>query len=299
MLSKIYPTIRSVPWLGRLMLSAIPDLRWHVAVEPIGKVAIQLRRNRSYWLRPPLMHEGFMLGALARLVRPGDVVYDIGANIGLYSRFLVQEFGAGRVYAFEPMSENLPLLEENLRIGRCSSQVTVLPFAVGNEDGTAAFEVDVISSATGALAVVTGGQGSHAHRQYHVPAAVESVEVRRLDTLIREKNLAPPNVIKIDIEGAEAMAIEGASQVLREHAPLLVIELHGAAVATKVLQLLWQKDYHCYGYLNTETSRTYKEIVAGDLGAITDKYSVHFLVASRRAADVSTPVDTAKWNGTH
>ena len=53
----------------------------------IGLFRIRARRNRSFWLRDPLAQERFPLAALRALVRPGDVVYDVGANIGLYTRF--------------------------------------------------------------------------------------------------------------------------------------------------------------------------------------------------------------------
>jgi len=76
------------------VLRAIPDIRWRVNVAEVGPMVISLRRNRSYWLRPALAHETFMLDAMRRIVRPGDVVYDAGANIGLYVRIPLQMFSA-------------------------------------------------------------------------------------------------------------------------------------------------------------------------------------------------------------
>ena len=65
---------------------------------------IRLRRNRSFWLRDIYSLEWYPVAALQALVRPGDMVWDIGANIGLYSRLLANKFDAGNVVAFEPMS---------------------------------------------------------------------------------------------------------------------------------------------------------------------------------------------------
>src|SRR5579863_3672607 len=128
--SRLHHLVRTTPWLGRIALKSIPDLKWHINVKPIGKMSIRLRQHRMYWLRPPLTSEVFMLGALKELVRKGDVVYDVGANIGLYSRFLIQYFEASRVYAFEPIEGNRRLLKENLELGGCTSQVSILPYAV-------------------------------------------------------------------------------------------------------------------------------------------------------------------------
>ncbi len=237
-----------------------------------------------------------MLGALLRLVHPGDVVYDIGANIGLYTRFMVQKFRASRVYAFEPMSENRPLLIRNLEIGGCAGQVIVLPFAIADEDDTADFQIDDMSSASGTLDAVTHGDACQGRRQYRLPPITEAVEVARLDTVIAHKALTPPDVIKIDIEGAEAMALRGGHRLLCARRPRLAIELHGPAVAAEVLQVLWDCKYHCFGYLDTGGERAYKKIAPSDLPAINDLYSLHFLVASTREEELTLPIDNPDWN---
>lgn len=155
-LSDIHNKVRKTPWLGRAVLKSIPDMKWKISVAPIGAMAIRLRQHRMYWLRPPLTHEGFLLGALQRLVRRGDVAYDIGANIGLYSRMMAQCFGASRVYAFEPMENNRTILAENLKLGGCASRVEIIPFALGHEDGVSDFQVDDITSGSGTLDAVAG-----------------------------------------------------------------------------------------------------------------------------------------------
>jgi FkbM family methyltransferase len=295
LVSTLHHKVRTTPWLGRFALQAIPDLRWHVSVEPVGKFEIRLRRNRGYWLRSPLSNDGFMMGALTRLIKPGDVIYDIGANIGLYSRFLVQKFQASRVYAFEPAQANRPQLARNLVFGDCSEKVTIMPLAVGDEDGSTEFQVDDISSHAGTLNAVTHGGASSSRSQYNLPPVSETVQVRRLDSLIRDENMKLPNVMKIDIEGAEAMALRGGMKLLRERGPNLVIELHGAPVAVEVLKVLWECDYHCFGYLETSAGTYYKELEASDLPLITEKYSLHFVAASKRADDLIAPITDPEW----
>jgi len=252
---------------------------------------IRLRQHRMYWLRPPLLGESFMLSALQRLVREGDVVYDIGANIGLYSRFLVQCFGASKVYAFEPMVDNQRLMAKNFELGGCASRVTVVPLAIGNEDGTCEFQVDDLTSNTGSLDVVRGGKPSASRAQYGLPPRTVRVPVARLDSIEELKGIPKPDVIKLDVEGAEALALEGAENLLSRHACRLVIELHGADVAQKVLKQLWNYGYYCFGLLAKNGTRTYSALLDDDLKYVTDKYSLHHVLASRNADELKAPIE--------
>lgn len=287
--------VRTTPWLGRWALRALPDVRWKIRVHPIGRLEIRLRRDRNSWLRSPILSDGFMLGALQRLIRRGDVVYDIGANIGIYSRFMVQEFGAGRVYAFEPVAGNYPRLVRNLEIGGCGNRAQALELAIGDEDGLADFQSDNTSALTGALDSVNHGTASRNRVQYHLPPQVEQVRVARLDTVIRERSLAPPDVVKLDIEGAEAMALRGARNLLEEGKPRWVIELHSGPLGAEVVEILWQYRYRCFGYLQSGTGREYREITAPDLPVIRDEYTLRYLAASVDREELVAPIQDPEW----
>src|SRR5262249_16930515 len=160
---------------------------------------VNLRRNRSFWLRPPLTHEDIALAALKRLIQPGDVVYDLGANIGLYTRFIAQCFKASKIYAFEPVAENRQLFTRNVEIGCCSDLVQLMAFAVADQDGKAEFQVDDVSSASGTLDAVTTGEACQGRKSYGLPPLKEMIDVCKLDTIIHSSDLQPPDVIKIDI----------------------------------------------------------------------------------------------------
>jgi FkbM family methyltransferase len=272
---------------------AIPDVQWSVSIRGIGPMNISLRKNRNYWLRDPLAHESFILAALQCLVRRGDVVIDAGANIGLYSRFLVQQFGAGKVVAVEPMEQNQSYLHRNIRLGNCEDQVLVVRAALADFDGEDEFQTDNMSSASGTLTVVTGGKPCQGRRQYGLPPLREKVRVARLDTLVEGGHVPVPQVIKMDVEGAEERLLRGAVRLLQGEKPKLAIELHGAKVARAVVRFLWAFEYHVFGFLDTNTGRHYKEITPFDIDAITGEYSLHFCAASRDREDLVAPL---VWN---
>ena len=290
MFSWLHHKVRTTPWLGRLALRAIPNWKWHLHIQPIGRFVIRLRQHRMFWLRPPLINEGLMLGSLQRLVRPGDAVYDIGANIGLYTRIFLQCFGAAHVFEFEPMESNRHLLAENLTISGLSAQVTILDCAVCHQDGPAGFQIDDLTSNTGALDAVTQGAACESRSQYGLPPATAQVAAARLDTLIVRRKLTPPAVMKIDVEGAEALVLHGAKRLLEEQKPRLVIELHGAEPARQTIEFLGSLGYCCFGWVHGRDARVYQEIHPADLETVTGRYMLPCIAASTVREDLVAPI---------
>jgi FkbM family methyltransferase len=278
-------SLRTRPLLSRWALRMIPDVPWTVQVEGIGPFRIRLRRNRSWWLRKPLESESFPFAMLRHWVRPGDVVYDCGANLGLYDRFLVSNLGAGRVVAFEPSPENRRFLAANLALGGIADRVTVVPVALADEDSLAEFQVDDVQTSSGTLSKVTGGEPSEGRRNLKLGPLTEQVLCRRLDTVVAEEGLPLPDVIKIDVEGAEPLLLRGAASLLRERQPKLVVELHGAAVAREVISLLHDFGYACAARVSPHIHPSgYGPVDLSVLPQVKDLYDVHFLVAARDPA---------------
>lgn len=282
--------LRTRPRLGRWALRMIPDIRWTIRVAGLGPFRIRLRRNRSWWLRDPLDSESFPFAMLRCLVRPGDVVYDAGANLGLYARFLVAALQADQVIAFEPVAENRDLLGENLVLGGIASRVTVLPVALAAEDGEADFQLDDVQSASGTLSEVSGGAPCLGRRNLGLGPLTTTVARRRLDTVVTEWRLPPPDVIKVDVEGAEALLLRGAEATLRDRSPRLLIELHGADCARQVLRILDELGYVCAGKVSPRIDPGgYARVGPGVAAQIQGLYDLHFLVATRDVAELPLP----------
>ena len=266
--------------LSRWVLRLIPDLPISVRVGPLGPFRVGLRTHRSLWLRDPWTFEQTPMTALRCLVEPGDVVYDIGANIGLYARFLVRELNAGTVIAFEPWENNRRRFLANARLGGIEARVKLLPYAVADFDGEAAFQVDDMQSTSGTLDAAQPGTASTGRANIGLSPLVTTVLTRTLDSLVA-KGLGPARVLKVDVEGAEELVLRGAQQLLRNHRPHLLIELHGAAVARQVLAAVLEHGYECRGVCAQSIHSTgYGPFDSSHLRSIQGLYDLHFLVAS-------------------
>jgi FkbM family methyltransferase len=167
---------------------------------------------------------GFILGthdtdvqfALSRLLRPGMVCYDVGANVGFTAVLAARCVGdAGRVVCFEPLSDNARQIRVNAdRNG--FSQIQVHQVALGGADGEAEFR---LSHAPTWGRLADAGATPEQSGTTRVP-------VRRLDSLAASESLPPPQFIKMDVEGAEADVLAGGRAMLAAARPVMVIELH-------------------------------------------------------------------------
>jgi len=156
-----------------------------------------IRAIYRWWMARYDYEEAFgqrLLGAIGS----DSVVWDIGANVGLYTRQFV-EAGARSVVAFEPAPESVATLQKEFA---GSPTVNVMPVALASAGGVAAFSSDG-SSVTNSL--VEGCDDSR--------PTVE-VRVMRADEVVREFNLDMPTVMKIDVEGYEVDVIRGMGTIL-------------------------------------------------------------------------------------
>jgi FkbM family methyltransferase len=164
------------------------------------------------------------------------VVYDVGANIGYISLLLANAVGAnGQVFAFEALPKNLHRLQENITINNLDQRVIVVPVAIADKSGLMPFLVGP-SGGMGKLEGSAGREGL---------AYNESIEVLSisLDDFVYKQDHAIPNVIKIDIEGGEVMALKGMQQLLAESKPVIFMELHGNEAARITWDILSSLGY--------------------------------------------------------
>jgi FkbM family methyltransferase len=161
---------------------------------------------------------------VARVVRPGDVCLDIGANIGWYTVLLARLAGpAGTVHAFEPNPPVFARLEENLRLAGSPATVVRHLVALGNARGTAKLHV---------FAGVADGHASLS-AQGRDDFATVTCPVRPLDDVLEEAHTGPVAFAKMDVEGSERSVLEGAPRLLAQRVPpVWLIEMARATSRT-------------------------------------------------------------------
>jgi FkbM family methyltransferase len=151
------------------------------------------------------------------------VCWDVGAHVGFE---LVG--AAGRVYAFEPFPRNVELLRRHVAMNGYAN-VRLFPCALGNFDGEVGFE--------------PGPSSSMGHLAFCGPLRVAC---SMADTLLESGEIEAPDVIKIDVEGAEADVLRGARRALAKH-PVLFLATHGEAAHRSCLELLRTSGYEVRG----------------------------------------------------
>ena len=199
---------------------AVPiTVRWHGGTT----VDLTLGNDNSLCLYVCGSFEPNEFAFLDKVLRPGMVFVDVGANDGYYTLFAARRVGpSGRVVAAEPSSRERAHLQRNL--GRNGlDNVSVIPAAIGATSGLADLHL--------AHGVHAGHNtlGGFAHDDV-VRASLERVPIEPLDAVIGRLGLARVDFMKIDVEGAEARVIAGATNVLTSMRPMMLIEVNDKAL---------------------------------------------------------------------
>jgi FkbM family methyltransferase len=161
---------------------------------------------------------------LRKFVQPGMTVYDAGANVGFYTLAFARLVGdAGRVFAFEPEARNMNLLRRHIELNNVRN-VTMVQAALGSATGLVGF--------SGKMELGRIDSGS----AYKVPCIC-------LDDFVNSGNPAP-GFIKMDIEGAECEALEGARSMLSLGKAVWMMATHGDDIRRRCQQIFSRYHYH-------------------------------------------------------
>lgn len=154
-------------------------------------------------------YEPHLTAVFERYCRPGMTVVDVGANLGYFSLLASRLVGpSGRVVALEPNSENCRLLLSSLRLNGISN-VELVPVAAGKAPGWAYYATHVGSNG----GLVDGGD--------LLSRFGTVVPMFRLDDLVDGK----VDFLKMDVEGAEGLVVQGASRIIEKDRPIVTTEL--------------------------------------------------------------------------
>lgn len=152
----------------------------------------------------------------------GELLYDIGANVGMYSIYAASK--GVKVIAFEPESQNFAQLNRNIFLNQFQNQVTGLNIALGKSCA-----IDYLFLSTFTVGEAINNLGSSEDYNHKPMASVfkQGIMSMSLDSLIEKYNLPIPNHIKIDVDGLESDIISGAEKTLsRAELKSVLIELN-------------------------------------------------------------------------
>jgi FkbM family methyltransferase len=170
------------------------------------------------------MYEPDVSGLLSAVLRDGDTVLDVGANIGFFTVMAGRLAGpSGRIVAFEPDPANIERLRRQLEINELRN-VTIVERPASDRAGEVAFYINRDNSGGNALwdpALFPGNTLSQSG------PAKRLVQATTLDAEMKRLRLSAPKLLKIDTEGAEQKVLEGARGLLASgDLPFVVCELH-------------------------------------------------------------------------
>ena len=184
-------------------------------------------------------------------IKPGSVVYDLGANYGMHTLFLARLVGPkGRVLAFEPSPGIYQWLQRNVDLNGFQ-QVSCMQKAISYANGRVPFD----TGGTAAMGYISTSSTGH----ISTSSTGFEIEAVTIDLLV-EAGCPIPDFIKIDIEGGESSALRGALNVLRTYRPTLLIELHTPEQDVAVGIILRDLNY------KVERLRPKEEVKRLDLG---------------------------------
>ncbi len=195
-------------------------------------ILLDMQIDKDYWLGT---YEPELQAAIRELVPPGAIVYDVGANIGYVSLLLARAVGAtGHIFAFEALPENAGRWCRNVELNEMASRMTLFSGAVTGSAGPVRFLVH----ASGGMGKAAGSAGRE--DAYQAEVTVPGIS---LDEFVYGQGNPPPQVVKMDIEGGEVLALPGMRRVFSEARPLMLMELHGPESSRAAWEILTAARY--------------------------------------------------------
>jgi FkbM family methyltransferase len=222
-------------WLIRKFVPLVPGLQaYPLPVPDVGVALLDFRDAEAFGLLNLLLgeirqHEP-MFRYLENALQPGDVFWDVGANVGIVSAYFAQpRFELSGLHAFEPNPGPLKTLQS---LFSANTRCIVHPFGLGDKDEMISLNLSSAGSSVGSMS-----------RDFHEGKQIQ-VRVRRGDAVRRELRLPAPHVMKIDVEGFEPCVFAGLTETIAEHRPTIVFE--HLFLSDEQIKELIPKDYLLY-----------------------------------------------------
>ena len=188
-----------------------------------GKKWIKGSGVNGYWLGS---YESEKVSLFEKTLKKGNIVFDIGAHVGFYTLLAAELVGKdGKVFSFEPLMANYEYLKKHIEINNYKN-ITSFNVAVSDKDG---------------LAFFTKGENTSTG---HLTSNGETkVRTMAIDDWINNKKLPVPDILKIDVEGAEFAVLKGAVNLLNKYHPIIFLSTHSSDIHKKCCDFLLSLGY--------------------------------------------------------
>lgn len=228
---------RSITVTGEMLISKKSiNLQFHIPN------SVCLFRAKTFWSKEP--------ETLLWLEKnSGGVLWDIGANVGIYSVYFAK-FCEGRTIAFEPLPANIKVLSQNISINKLSDKITIVPLPLAPEVGTFSFSGSVTDgNAFNQLSSDTLNESGSTVNQ----VSWMSVGVS-LDWCSEIGVLAPPTILKIDVDGIEPLILRGGEKLLTIGSlrSILIEVEYGSVDSEEIARMLSAAGFELSGRFQSE-----------------------------------------------
>ena len=224
--------------------------------------------NEIFWKG---LYEGWEKTSLqiwTKLAEDADVIFDVGANTGIFSLIAKAVNPASDVYAFEPVDRVFEKLEKNNTINNYNIKCEKL--AASNFTG----EATIYDSSAEHTYSVTVNKNLYVENKNIIE---RKIQVKRLDEYIEEKAIKNIDLIKIDVETHEPEVLEGLGVLLEKYQPSMLIEILNDDIATTVQELIKNIDYL---YFNIDEINNPKQVQS-----LTKSDFHNFLLCNKEKAE--------------
>jgi len=188
--------------------------------------------------------ENKTINYFSKVVKKGMTVFDIGANIGIYTLIASQNIKQnGRVYSFEPAEWSYNRLQQNINLSKYNN-IIINKFGISDFTGEIKFHI-----------CEDDAYNSIGNRPMKDVISVKTIKVFSLDDYVILNKIGRIDIIKVDTEGAEYLVFKGAEKTLMKHSPTIFFEYNPYAAkgyefsSLEALRLVESYGYHCYEFV--------------------------------------------------
>lgn len=217
--------------------------------------------------------EGKSIKLFSDLLEYSEVVFDIGANVGIYSLIAASKDKHIVVYAFEPVPRIVDRLCRNMIINKLQN-IIIIPCALANYDGKINLYIPdrVIPTEASTL------------KGFREAAEVITVQSRTIDSFVKERQIERVDLLKIDTEGTEHEVLQGSKEILLRDEPIIICEVLKGRTEFYLHQILDELGY-VYFWIS-DKGLVKKKNIEGD----PTYRNMNYLFISQRRAQEASPV---------